>query len=204
MELLNELRPVLVFVSGFIDEGVQIAKAFFEQRSTRTDPWLFSHIVRWHICSSLDGAKEISVPFSRVGYPLSGVEISYGERKIKVFKANAGTLPPAGRSRSRQSYWNGNLFSSFDGDFFSTPNLVLLWDVDELFSLALTLVCPRADGQFWKSGQILWSIAIPYPWVVQTETTVNTEAVEITGLLGEAEVVEDFDFEENASDEGNQ
>src|SRR5205809_3850751 len=97
--LMDELQPILSLLSGFIDEGVQIARQFFENQQSPQNPWLFSHLVRWHICRRLDAYRdEITVPYQRIDYPLSGVEVFYEGRRIKIFKSTDGQLPAAGRS----------------------------------------------------------------------------------------------------------
>jgi hypothetical protein len=190
--LLDKLNPLLSPLYKYVEEGIDKARSFFTNERRSPDPWLFSHIVRWHVCNKLDDCGESNLSYERSPQAMSGIEITYEDRCIKVFKADEGELPAAGRSRPRQEFYKGNLF---DGDEWGLPiYLAVIWDVDNQYQLLdIQLVCPD-DGPTWESGQQKWAKTIPHPADIAPaqQNTVNTDAIDLTEIQ-RAEDLEDLD-----------
>jgi len=163
----------------YIDEGITKARSFFEVEDEPPDPWLFSHIVRWHICKQLDRLKDPHLSYEQSPLAMSGIDIIYEDRYIKVFKASDGELPAAGRSRPRQEFYKGNLFS---GDEWGLPtHLAVIWEVNGYYHLLdIQLVCPD-DGPIWESGQQKWARTIQHPAESTSaqQNTINTGAADL-------------------------
>jgi hypothetical protein len=126
--MLDKLSPLLSILYKHIEGGIAKARSFFEAEEEPPDPWLFSHIVRWHVCKRLDNLKDPSLSYERSLQAMSGIDITYGDRYVKVFKASDGELPAAGRSHPRQEFYKGNLFGQ---DEWGLPTyLAVIWDVN--------------------------------------------------------------------------
>jgi hypothetical protein len=168
-------------VYGFLQEAVSLAIQYFDELAPKTqngdpplDPHLFPHLVRYQVCRLLRQEEfdasiidDEDVPPSVRVMAMSGIEIEFRNRKIKIWKSRKGGIPLPGRSASRKAFLQENqvLFGSA-GEFFKARNLVLLWDVDSTGDVTLELVCPmpsdfkKHDAADWKSPQ-LWSVAVP-------------------------------------------
>jgi hypothetical protein len=181
---LDELQPLPSRIHGFLAEAVPIALQHFDEWAPKKqngdptiDPHLFPHLVRWHVGRLLREAEynatlteeppEGVAPSIRT-MAMSGIEIDYRGRKLKVWKSRKGGLPLPGRSEARKAFLQENrvLFGADPSEFYNARNLVLLWDVDATGDVSLELVCPmpsdfeRDDVDDWKYPQ-LWSIAVP-------------------------------------------
>jgi hypothetical protein len=200
--MLDKLNPLLSILYKYIEEGIAKAGSFFEGEDESPDPWLFSHIVRWHICRQFDALKDPHLSYERSPQAMSGIDITYEDCDLKVFKASDGELPAAGRSRPRQEFYKGNLF---DDDTLGLPtHLAVIWDVNGHYQLLdIQLVCPE-DGPAWESGQQKWARTIPHPAEAAPtqQNTVNTGAVDLTEIQ-RPEDVEDLDIspEETGTEE---
>lgn len=160
---LRRLWPLLSEVYAYVEGGVQDSFLYFEQRSTHIDPWLFSHQVRRHVCDKLDELMPSGVGFFRVPQPLSGVEIKYQRKTIKVFKADDGHIPAPGQSRRRREFYNKNLYGS-DVEVFDLISWTVVWDVDVAYNLnRIQLICPKATTNIWKPGSQRLAIDLPHP-----------------------------------------
>lgn len=165
-EFLAELRPILSELYRAIESGVSDAQDYFESRGFPINWHLFSHLVRHDACNRLDGKLAVSeVEYRRESLAMSGIEVAYGDRKLKVFKASYGILPAAGKSSRRQKHYQLRLdFMEEERDEFRRPNWVVLWDTDKAGNLlGLQLVLPKSDGDVFKSGQQIRTIEIPHP-----------------------------------------
>ena len=193
--MLDKLHPLLSILYKYIDEGITKAHSFFEIEDEPPDPWLFSHIVRWHVCKRLDSLNDPHLSYERSPQAMSGIEIFYEDRYIKVFKASDGELPAAGRSRPRQEFYRGNLFGE---DEWGLPTrLAVIWEVNGSYHLLdIQLVCPD-DGPAWESGQQKWARTIPHPmeFTPAQPTTVNDGATDLEEIR-RAEDAEDLDISE--------
>lgn len=170
------ISPFILMVARFTEEGVYEATSFFGLKNRPIDGWLFSHMVRKHICWCIDDLKDnrltaaesVEMPqtdndIERAPLPLSGIEVSHPNGMLKVLRATQeGQLPPAGASKGRLGFYNYNLFGT-DEDVFGDANLVLLWDADATGALSLmSLVCP-AGGSKWHPAKPRWVKPIPIP-----------------------------------------
>ena len=183
-QALDNLQPLPSRVHGFLAEAVPIALQHFDEWAPKkqngdaiVDPHLFPHLVRWHVCRLLrdaeynasltEGDAKGVQPTIRT-MAMSGVEILYRGRKLKLWKSRKGGLPLPGRSEARKAFLQENrvLFGADSSEFYNACNLVLLWDVDGTGDVSLELVCPmpsdfdRDDLDDWKYPQ-LWSISVP-------------------------------------------
>jgi hypothetical protein len=193
--MLDKLSPLLSILYTHIEASIAKARAFFEAEEESPDPWLFSHIVRWHVCKRLDNLKDPHLSYERSQQAMSRIDITYGDRYLKVFKASDGELPAAGRSHPRQEFYKGNLFEQ---DEWGLPTyLAVIWDVNGQYHLLdIQLVCPD-DGPAWESGQQKWARTIPHP-VESTPaqpTTVNDGATDLEEIR-RAEDAEELDIPE--------
>jgi hypothetical protein len=177
--MLDKLSPLLSILYKYIEGGISKARLFFEAEDELPDPWLFSHIVRWHICKRLDNLKDPNLSYERSPLAMSGIDISYNDRYVKVFKADDGELPAAGRSHPRQEFYKGNLFAQ---DEWGLPTyLAVIWDVNSHYHLLdIQLVCPD-DGPAWESGQQKWARTIPHPGesTQAQQNTINTGGADL-------------------------
>jgi hypothetical protein len=205
--MLDKLGPLLSTLYTHIEGGIAEARAFFEAEDVDPeeeppDPWLFSHIVRWYVCKRLDRLKDPHLSYERSPLAMSGIDITYENRYIKVFKASDGELPAAGRSHPRQEFYKGNLFEQ---DEWGLPTyLAVIWDVSSRYHLLdIQLVCPD-DGPAWESGQQKWAKTIPHPAnsTLSQQNTVNASGVELTEIQ-RTEESEDLDIssEETGTEE---
>lgn len=221
IKTLDELQPLPTKIYGFLQEAVPIALQHFEEWSPKKqngdptlDPHLFPHLVRYHVCrllkeadyeASLVEAREDSLPPSIRTMAMSGIEIVFRGRKLKLWKSRKGGIPLPGRSESRRAFLQENrvLFGS-TGEFFKATNLVLLWDVDGTGDVTLDLVCPmpsdfdQDDVEDWKFPQ-LWSISVP------DAATLVQPSTGIFGSTDSAGYEEDFSViepETEAKEEG--
>lgn len=197
---LFDLQPLASRVYGLLEEAIPVAMRFFEDNGIkkengepRLDPHLFPHIIRWYVCKLLrDAEYDASLRFERDGettspdiktMAMSGLEIRFRGRTLKLWKSRKGGLPLPGRSESRRAFLQENrvLFGNDVSDFYNARNLVFLWDVDDTGDVSLELVCPMPsdfetdDVSDWKYPQ-LWSIAVPHAaTLIQSSPTVFSD-----------------------------
>ncbi|MBV8518796.1 MAG: hypothetical protein JO197_15480 [Acidobacteria bacterium] len=217
---LDDLQPLPSKIHGFLQEAVPIALQHFDEWAPKKqngdptlDPHLFPHLVRWHVCRLLRQAEydatltevtdDDTAPSIRM-MAMSGVEILYRGRKLKLWKSRKGGIPLPGRSGSRKAFLEENriLFDANTEEFFNAHNLVLLWDVDGTGDVSLELVCPmpsdydRDDVDDWKYPQ-LWAISVPdAATLVRTSAAVVPDAADQDYANDFGRIEPDADVEE--------
>ena len=63
-EFLEQHWSLLGPLYSSIEEGIQKGHRYFEQEEHPVCPWLFAHIVRFHVCRRLEGLQDSDIQFS--------------------------------------------------------------------------------------------------------------------------------------------
>ena len=158
-EFLEQHWPLFGPLYSSIEEGIQKGHRYFEQEERPACPWLFAHIVRFHVCRRLEELQDSDIQFRAMSLPMSGVEIEFMGLTIKVLKADRGEIPAAGRSRRRQDFYNGNNLFGSDFDVFRLENWAVVWDLDGV----IQLICPSDAEAPHRPGCQRMAIALPHP-----------------------------------------
>ena len=189
--LVESLAPMLAILYRLVEEGIDEARSFFDRHREPYTPWLFAHIVRWHICRRLDARDGITLPYTRNPLAFDGIEIMYEGYSLKVLKADEGELPGAG-TYAREAWYTGNLFEP-DEIRVEVSNVAVLWDVNRYFRLTeLMLAIPGSDEP---------PSLIPHPATLAQpqEPQVNTSSRELTEFEEPADL--DISEEETGTEE---
>jgi hypothetical protein len=182
--LVGVLAPILTVLYQIVEEGIYEARSFFDEHHEPYTPWLFAHIVRWHICRRLDERDGISIEYTRNPLAFDGIEIMYEGYSIKLLKADEGDLPGAA-TYTREAWYTGNLFE-LDEISVEVSNVAVLWDVNRYYRFTeLTLVIPGSEEA---------PALIPHPATLPhlQEPQVNGSSRDLT----EFEEPEDLDISE--------
>jgi hypothetical protein len=157
---LAELSPIMPTIYRTIEGAVQQGLEFFGDDPV--DATLLPNLVRYYAKETL-GAAGLRVVddgepvLAHRILPNNGLYLEYGERRIRILKADHGGLPAPGLSHAKQQFYEQ---LSLLEEPMATQNLVLLWDV-VAGVVELQLVCPRWGSE--RATSVHWAIPVPHP-----------------------------------------
>lgn len=146
---LERLAPVLTPLFTFLESGSQEAYRFIDSTDAkRINKFLFSDIVRDHVCRKLDELRAASMlGFTRIIKANSGIELGYDGLTIKALRPGVdpegARVLPAPRSTQQELFYLGNYYVN-SNDELMIRNLVVLWTSDHgSRSTSAWLACPK-------------------------------------------------------------
>jgi hypothetical protein len=145
-----------------LDDGVSWAETILHDRSF--DPWLWSHLVRYHARGVLNtpSVRDWGLTPS---IPHSGIEITKGPLTVRVLKSLRDAPPNPGHSGSRRAFYQQCLQLDFDGAPLpaSGGNLILDWSVDRRnLDLTLGLSKPVDTWPYGGRPQLEWRLIVTF------------------------------------------
>jgi hypothetical protein len=167
---LTRLDKLIPRIYEFTERGIAVAKVQLEGKPH--DVYLFSHIVRYEICQSIDALSD-NFGIHRTPLPLSGIELFYEGFKIKVWKADGGEMPLAGASPHRQDFLSQKQVEMFEESDVPV-RLAILWGCENGLT-QLYLACPKKFDSPWENGACHFNVLIPHP---ATQVSVEPQIVE--------------------------
>lgn len=172
-EVLADLAPILPAIHGALEDGVQHAREFFEERGVPVDPFLAPSLVRWRAKLYLEGTgrKVIDTEYNREDLSNNGLCLHFKNARrytIRIRKSLDGTLPVPGPSRPMQLFYQQLAFAFVDptdsGEDTGPLAVVLLWNVTSHYRLQpLQLACPKAGDLTRESVEAHWYIGVRHP-----------------------------------------
>jgi len=164
---LQHLAPLMPLLFEGFEIATERACQFFEAESKPVNGALFAPLVRYHVREFLQDKGQVVDDFDREEMFNNGLCVTFGTRRIRMWKADDDTLPPPGSSLVKQSFLSQQLsWSLLDGQSprLITLNLVILWNVDGQYRLStLYLVCPKWAPHEGLAAEAYWARAIPHP-----------------------------------------
>jgi hypothetical protein len=166
-DVLAYTRPILVPIFEAIEVAAPKAQKIITENGWVKSPWLFSHLVRADVKTTLDG-KYCPVEFDQEfrmmkmgSVPMEGLSTKYDLIDIKILKGSF--MPPAATDSRRFFYQHGTSLLWLEDDPPPVQSLIVLWHYSESGNLQLDLVCPK-NAEEWY-----WQIPIPHPggWPMQ-------------------------------------
>ena len=138
-----------------LDGGSSVARDLFKRLGREPDPWVFADVVRMVARDTLSDRYEMEI------LPNNGLLTVVAGSTLRIRKADAGEIPIPGRSRTLQLFYQ-QLQLGFDGEGSARPNLLLLWDAEEDWSLsdALQVAAPKAGDETRSSVDSHWVVPV--------------------------------------------
>ena len=189
--VLRDVFPLLTLVLSALEHGTFKVQEYFENEEVDVDRCLAPSLVRFWAKKELertghDVKEEEEEDFDLEHVTNIGLCLTYRHYHIRILKSFDGGLPVPGQSKKRRELYNQQIemfdYTSND-DRVSSPstlNLIILWDVDELYNLQdLRLACPKAGDFTRASVQVHWNVPIPHPVLsIDASVEVQTEMEE--------------------------
>ena len=160
---LGSLFPTLF---GGFEIATETACQFFESQGKTVNSALYPALVRYYMREYLEDRGQAVDDFDREEIFNNGLCITYGTRRIRMWKTIDDSIPPPGQSFTKQSFLSQQLAMPLldGGPKLVELNLVILWNVDFHHRLRrLYLVCPKTSLQNGAAVEAYWSRSIPHP-----------------------------------------
>lgn len=163
---LENLAPLIPILFEGFEAATEKASQFFESQSKPVNSALYPTLVRYYMREHLKDKGQVVDEFDREEIFNNGLCVTYGVRRIRMWKAYDDTIPPPGSSFTKQSFLGQQLAMSLFGD---NPkpielNLVILWNVNSHYRLSgLYLACPKSALHNGAAAEAYWSRPIPHP-----------------------------------------
>jgi hypothetical protein len=153
--IVPNLADFLTECFGALDRGSSVARGLFKRLGRDPDPWVFADIVRMVTRDALSDRYEMEF------LPNNGLMTTVSGSMLRVRKSDAGELPVPGKSRTLQMFYH-QLQLGLDGQVNARPNLLLLWDTKDDWSLSdvLLVAAPKAGDETRGSVDSHWTVLI--------------------------------------------
>ncbi|MDQ4098454.1 MAG: hypothetical protein M3144_11370, partial [Actinomycetota bacterium] len=108
---LSDLDGLLPLLWEALEAGAADANAYFEEHGEPINRTLYPGIVRYRVLQGLNSAGVEAVEFALANIANNGIEVRYGQYRLRILKAEDGEVPRAGISaRKRAFYCQESLF----------------------------------------------------------------------------------------------
>jgi hypothetical protein len=140
---------------GALDGGSSVARDLFKRLGRDPDPWVFADVVRMVTKDTLSDRYEMEF------LPNNGLMTVVTGCTLRIRKSDAGDLPIPGKSRTLQMFYH-QLQLGLDGETNARPNLLLLWDTEQDWSLSdvLLIAAPKAGDETRGSVDSHWTVVV--------------------------------------------
>lgn len=171
--ILEQIGPIVPLLHEAAEDATHRARAFFDElgwpEGERTDPFLFAHLVRFHVGRFLD-SRGHATDLDKQWMSNSGVAFRCGWTDVRFIKSSYGRLPAPGPSRTRRRFYHQDITTPFwessleNRHSIVLVNLVITWDIDYRGSLSqLVAYSPSAGASSASSVNWHWAEVLAHP-----------------------------------------
>lgn len=149
------LAPLAPVLYKALEVGTIEAHGYFADRKQRVDSYLFPCLVRYHAKMILDdaGHRTQEFEFDRRNLANNGLELWFGDYRVRILKARNGLLPSPGTSRTKQQFYHQLPLMD---QSIESMNLLVLWDHTPTGLAQLTVCRPARPFRYDETPEYLW------------------------------------------------
>lgn len=149
--VLPDVAETLVDIYQALDEGTVVARDLFDREGGEPSPWVFAGITRW-----VTSRRLTDLGYEMENLSNDGLLTRVAGCQLRIKKADDGDPPVPGRSSRMQAFYH-QMALPLDGDVVRHPNLLLLWDAEELTLVPnLLLLAPKSGDISRQSVDWHW------------------------------------------------
>jgi hypothetical protein len=167
-EVLHDLADFTPKLYDAFEGSISIAREFFDNPKHEFDLWYYCGSVRYHVKRLL-----LAQGFKMEDQNNTGLCLSHGRYRLKMFKTYRGEVPTPGVSKTRQRFYRQiplplpallQMLVDMQGGLV---NLLIVWEPKNNHDLArLSLALPKYGSA--NSATMQWEVAIPHPALSMT------------------------------------
>lgn len=182
--VVGYFKPLSGLLRNGLDFGCDQAVTYFESLKVtgRLDPWLYSHLARFHTLRWLALNGLVSSGFQPVDLPLSGIWLRSAELDVRILKIDRRPNPDKTPNRriqaqnvspTRRAYYCQPTMELDTGNGAAKPprvRLLVLWDNDSAYQLdVLDWACPKWLNETKRTVETHWWLPIPAEGITSGE-----------------------------------